>query len=257
MNPDRKATTKARLNGKLRLDTLAKSISYPCADELDEAFCPLAPFVVGLNADGTEDTGTVTLQCVTRTKRSPVNQAYNQKLRGWLAATARGEQQAFTEFFDETNCAVFSLAQRILRHRPTAEEVTLDVFMQVWRQAASYDVSRGTPLAWLMMLTRSRALDRRRLVTRRLPENEDLAVANLTTASDADPEVASIFAERRRLVRDALAQLTPAQRLLIVTAFFEGLSHSEIAARFNLPLGTVKTRIRAGMTMLRKHLLAQ
>lgn len=186
------------------------------------------------------------------------NQALNQTLLKLLGNIAAGDQAAFSQLYDQTNRAVFGLALRILSDRETAEEVTLDVFMQVWRQAANYDLSRGTPLAWLMMMTRSRAIDRLRSATHRTHETDDLETVSLTSAVDADtPEEASIFAERRKQVRAALRKLTNEQRLLIETAFFEGLSHSEIAERFQLPLGTVKTRIRAGIAVLRKHLRAE
>lgn len=191
-------------------------------------------------------------------ERTQANQALNQTLLQLLADIAEGEQAAFSRLYDQTNRAVFGLALRILSDRETAEEVTLDVFLQVWRQAASYDLSRGTPLAWLMMMTRSRAIDRLRSATHRTHETDDLETVSLTTAADeATPEEASIFAERRKQVRAALTKLTNDQRVLLETAYFEGLSHAEIAQRFQLPLGTVKTRIRAGMLLLRKHLSAQ
>lgn len=191
-------------------------------------------------------------------ERGQANQALNQTLLKLLAGIAAGEQAGFSELYDQTNRAVFGLALRILGERETAEEVMLDVFMQVWRQAGSYDFSRGTPLAWMMMLTRSRAIDRVRAATHRTHETDNLETISLTAASDeVDPEAASLFAERRKMVRTALTKLTHEQRLLIETAFFEGLSHSEIAERYQLPLGTVKTRIRAGMLVLRKHLSEQ
>lgn len=191
-------------------------------------------------------------------ERGQANQALNQTLLKLLAGIAAGEQAGFSELYDQTNRAVFGLALRILGERETAEEVMLDVFMQVWRQAGSYDFSRGTPLAWMMMLTRSRAIDRVRAATHRTHETDNLETVSLTAATDeVDPEAASLFAERRKMVRTALTKLTHEQRLLIETAFFEGLSHSEIAERYQLPLGTVKTRIRAGMLVLRKHLSEQ
>jgi RNA polymerase sigma-70 factor (ECF subfamily) len=110
-------------------------------------------------------------------------------------------------------------------------------------------------LAWLMTMARTRALDRMRASGYQARENEDLEIVSLTHASDDDsPEETSLLNERQRLVRAALAQLSPEQRSLIETAYFDGLSHSELAERFDLPLGTVKTRIRSGMLVLRKEL---
>lgn len=207
---------------------------------------------------GTETGAVRTARPLNEPERGHANQSLNQALLKLLGDIAAGEQAAFSQLYDQTNRAVFGLALRILGDRETAEEVMLDVFLQVWRQAANYDLSRGTPLAWLMMMTRSRAIDRLRAASHRVHETDDLETVSLTTAAEEDdPEAASIFAERRKLVRAALGNLNKEQRLLIETAFFEGLSHAEIAERFRLPLGTVKTRIRAGMLVLRKHLSNQ
>lgn len=224
------------------------------------AAAPVANVVVRQPASGNDRAGrAISATAEHQAERARANQALNQQLLGWLGEIAAGDQAAFTQLYDQTNRPVFALAQRILSDRESAEEVTLDVFMQVWRQAASYDTGRGTPLAWLMMMTRSRAIDRLRSATvYRTRESEDLERVSLTAAVDEEsPEAASIFTQRRRLVRAALAHLTPAQRTLIEAAFFEGLSHTELAERFQLPLGTVKTRIRTGLLVLRQHLPEQ
>ena len=155
------------------------------------------------------------------------------------------------ELYDQTNRLVFSLAVRILNDKAAAEEVTLDVFLQVWRQAASFSESRGTPLAWLMTITRTRAIDRLRSSARNWRASDGLDDIGNVSARAASPEEASLIQERRSVVRAALSELAAEQRVLIETAYFEGMSHTEIAAKFNLPLGTVKTRIRAGMSTLR------
>lgn len=170
-----------------------------------------------------------------------------------MAAIARGDQEAFTAFYDQTHRLVFGLALRILGNRETAEEVTTDIYMQVWRQAAQFEAMRGTVLSWLMTIARTRSIDRLRSASYVRQETETLETVVHYVASGDSPERMSLYAERRQLVRGALAQLTPEQRTLIEAAYFEGLSQSELAERFALPLGTVKTRVRAGMTLLKKH----
>ena len=170
-----------------------------------------------------------------------------------MAAIARGDQEAFTAFYDQTHRLVFGLALRILGNRETAEEVTTDIYMQVWRQAAQFEAMRGTVLSWLMTIARTRSIDRLRSASYVRQETETLETVVHYVASGDSPERMSLYAERRQLVRGALAQLTPEQRTLIEAAYFEGLSQSELAERFAMPLGTVKTRVRAGMTLLKKH----
>lgn len=178
----------------------------------------------------------------------------DQQLVALMERIAQGDQDAFTSFYDQTHRLVFGLALRVLNDRGIAEEVTTDVFMQVWRQAASFETMRGTPLSWLMTIARTRAIDRLRASSHLRQENETLEVVAHKAAAAESPEKASLYAERQTLVRAALNQLTTDQRVLIEAAYFEGLSQSELAERFALPLGTVKTRVRAGMLTLKKHL---
>lgn len=181
--------------------------------------------------------------------------ALQQQLSQWLSASAAGDQTAFTRFYDQTHRQVYGLLFRILKTAALAEEVLLDVYLQVWRQAGAYEAARGSVLAWLLTIARSRALDRWRASAAQRQESDDLEVVSVTVAATGvSPEESSLLSERSRLVRQALAQLSPEQRLLIETAYFEGLSHQELAEQFALPLGTVKTRIRSGMLVLRKHL---
>ncbi len=180
-----------------------------------------------------------------------VDRKRSTELSGLIDRIASGDERAMAELYDQTNRLVFSLALRILNERTAAEDVTLDVFLQVWRQAGDFNVSRGTPFAWLMTITRTRAIDRMRSGGRRMLAGDGLDEIRNIPADDESPEEASLIQERRNLVRAALSELAPEHRVLIETAYFEGLTHTEIAAKFNLPLGTVKTRIRAGMTTLR------
>jgi len=175
---------------------------------------------------------------------------------GWdalIERTARGEEAALAALYDRTAPLVHGLALRIVGNRGAAEEVTGDVYLQVWRQAARYDRARGAPLAWLLTLARSRAIDRVRVASQR-HETEPLREALAVPSAAPDPEESSAVAERRRNVQGALARLAPEQRQAIELAYFGGLSHSEVAVKLGEPLGTVKTRIRLGMMRLRETL---
>ncbi len=171
-----------------------------------------------------------------------------------IALTAQGDQTALATFYDRTSPQVFGLIYKILNNREAAEEVTLDVYTQVWRQAHTYDSTRGAPGAWLMMLARTRAIDRFRAGAVEHGRLESLDAAALFASDDDTPEQDVEGQERRRYVRQALSMLTAEQRQAIALAYFYGLSQSEIAEKLQLPLGTVKTRIRLGMIKLREAL---
>jgi len=167
---------------------------------------------------------------------------------------ATGDHHALAELYDATSKVVFSLALRIVQERDIAEDVVIEVYTQVWGHAATYDPKRGTPLAWLLTLTRSRAIDILR--SRQRTQKEDpIEQAHHVSADLPNPEDQSETAERQGIVRRALATLNEEQRQLIELAYFSDLSHSEIAARLGQPLGTVKTRIRLGMLRLREQLV--
>lgn len=171
-----------------------------------------------------------------------------------ISAIASGDQAAMGTLYDATSRVVFGLALRILNDRATAEEVMLDVYTQVWRQAGSYDLQRGSAMAWLMTIARSRAIDRLRSGWQDRQRREPLETVGDVRAGDSSPEEATEISERRVLVRQALDAISPEQRELIELAYYGGLSHSEIALQTSLPLGTVKTRIRLGMLKLREML---
>ncbi|MGH6802203.1 MAG: sigma-70 family RNA polymerase sigma factor [Methyloceanibacter sp.] len=177
-----------------------------------------------------------------------------QKWETLIRQIAQEDQAALDALYYATSHFVHGLALRIVGNTATAEEVTIDVYTQVWRQAAVYDPRRGRPSAWLLMLTRSRAIDRLRAEAQERRQEDPLEVAAAVPAASPNPEEASVIAERRQLVRAALAALGPEQREAIELAYFSGLSHGEIAARLGQPLGTVKTRIWLGMMKLREPL---
>jgi len=153
--------------------------------------------------------------------------------------------------YDATSGWVYGLALRILADEAAAEEVTLDVYLQVWQRASSYRCERGSPRAWLATIARNRAIDRLRSggVRRRLERPLDDGTADC--GSSRSPEEERSREETRHRVIDGLSSLPPAERRPIELAFFDGLTHAMIAERLDEPLGTVKTRIRRGMMKLR------
>jgi RNA polymerase sigma-70 factor, ECF subfamily len=165
---------------------------------------------------------------------------------------AAGDQQALRALYERSHRLVFTLAMRISRDRETAEEVTLDVFRDIWLRSAQYAPEGGSVIGWIMNQARSRAIDRLRFEQRKkrvLPASVDREEGHVE-----DPENTVDFQRRRSRLQGALAALTPAERQTIETAFFSELTYSETALRLDQPLGTVKTRVRAALAKLRKAL---
>jgi RNA polymerase sigma-70 factor (ECF subfamily) len=172
---------------------------------------------------------------------------------GLVQSIGRGDQLAFHALYSRTNRIVFTLIVRITGNRETAEEVTLDVFHDVWRRASAYDPTGGSVVGWILNQARSRAIDRVRFERRKKRAPSEAATpVTLTTA--AGPDEALDLRERARLLREALQLLTPEERQVIETAFFSEMTYQEAATRLNQPLGTVKTRIRSGLSKLRQAL---
>jgi RNA polymerase sigma-70 factor, ECF subfamily len=171
-----------------------------------------------------------------------------------LKRLAEGDQAALSALYDATSRLVYGLALRILADPADAEEVTLDVYTQAWRQVSRYDASRGDALTWLLTLARSRAIDRLRSRAGSKKREQALDTASELPGDAPDPERQSAYAERARHVRRALSSLSPEQRQCIELAYFEGLTHVEIAERIQQPLGTAKSRIRLAMVKLRDAL---
>lgn len=180
--------------------------------------------------------------------------AVERERLGLIALVAAGDEDALARLYDTTSRTVFGLVLRILGDPSAAEEVTLDVYTQVWRQAARYDPRRGTPSAWLLTIARSRAIDRFRSSEQTRKRTEPLSAVEVRASSGSRPDETASEAERGALVREALEGLPREQRDVIELAYFRGLSHSEIAAELSQPLGTVKTRTRLGLIRLRQAL---
>jgi RNA polymerase sigma-70 factor (ECF subfamily) len=176
-----------------------------------------------------------------------------------MKAIAEADASALAVLHDRHAPVVFALCLRILRDAQEAEEVLEDVFLQLWERAAQYDPARGSVIAYLVTLARSRAADRvrrrvrRERILRAVPADAGL---DEPAAPPPSPLQASLATERTALVRAALAALPPSQRESLELAFLDGLTHPEISERLGEPLGTVKTRIRAGLARLRAPLLA-
>ena len=176
-----------------------------------------------------------------------------------LQRIAARDTGALAELYDRRSRLLFSLILRIIRDRAEAEEILQEAFVRVWTRAEIYDARMGGPLPWILRVARNCAIDRLRIRQVRATVNAPAVdVASLEAAAPATgiqtPEAAVLDAERRQTLTDALAGLPSEQRELIEAAFFEGYTHSELAQRFELPLGTVKTRIRAGMIAMRRKL---
>jgi RNA polymerase sigma-70 factor (ECF subfamily) len=167
---------------------------------------------------------------------------------------ARGDHDALAEVYDRHGRLVYSLALRILRDQSDAEDVVQEVFSQAWQQAGRYQQGRGAVVAWLMNMARSRAIDRlrRRTTQPQAPLDPVIAGELPDLARPVDEQVA--WAGQAAVIRGALEELPLLQRIAIELAFYEGLTHLEIAERLEVPLGTVKTRIRQGLLRLKDRL---
>ena len=172
-----------------------------------------------------------------------------------VRSMAAGDQLALHTLYEMAHRMVFTLIMRITANRETAEELTIDVFHDVWRRASRYDAANGTVLGWIMNQARSRAIDRLRFESRqkRSPGDDAEPLAEIA----AEPRDALELRAEAQSLRVALATLTPNERQAIETTFFGGLTHAEAAARLNQPLGTIKTRIRSGLHKLRRALAAE
>lgn len=170
-----------------------------------------------------------------------------------MAGLAAGDIASLEALYDRYSGLVFSVSLRILLDRQLAEDVTQEVFLRLWRRPWAFQPDRGRFLSWLMSVTRNRAIDEQRRLSRRDQRERqgDDPAPELPDERVADPAVEVELAERRQAVREAMTQLPDRQREVLELAYFSGLSQTEIAARTGDALGTVKTRVRLGMQKLR------
>jgi RNA polymerase sigma-70 factor (ECF subfamily) len=177
-----------------------------------------------------------------------------------LQRIAARDTAALAELYDRHSRLLFGLIMRIVRDREEAEEILQEAFVRVWTRAETFDARLGGPLPWMVRLARNFAIDRLRARRNRAAiavaaPLQDVRVSGELEASNIQsPEMVVMDAERRRVLTEALANLPAEQRQLIEAAFFDGYTHAELARRFRLPLGTVKTRIRTGMIAMRHRL---
>ena len=174
----------------------------------------------------------------------------------WAAlvqSIAAGDQAALHALYERAHRPVFTLMVRIMANREAAEELTLDVFHDVWRRASAYDAAGGSVVGWVMNQARSRAIDRLRFMQRK-KRVDPYPVDPDSTASAAGPDDAMVLAQHGQLLRTALAALSQSERQAIESAFFAELTYAQVAAQLNEPLGTIKSRIRAALKKLRATL---
>lgn len=169
---------------------------------------------------------------------------------GLIARVVSRDDSAIGELYDRHSRLLYGLILRIVRDRSEAEEILQEVFVQVWTRAETYNEQIGAPVAWLVRIARNRAIDRLRSNSVRTRTIE----ATPLPLPVAGPDEHAASTERQRAVARALEALPAEQRVLIEHAYFLGLTQSELADRFGLPLGTVKTRVRTGMMTLRREL---
>ncbi len=172
-----------------------------------------------------------------------------------LLAVARRDETAFAELYDRLARPVFSMVVRIVRSRAEAEEVLQEAFWQIWESAPGYRPELGSPFCWIVTVARRKAIDRLRANSRHLRRIEE-AQGRRADDEFATPVALELLAagERNATVRAALARLGPDERRAIVLAFFDGLTHEEIATALRAPVGTVKARIRRGLLKLKPSL---
>lgn len=165
-----------------------------------------------------------------------------------VARIRAGDQQAFAELYDRYSNVVYAVALRVLQDTGAAEDILQDIFLQLWRRPDAFDSSRGSLAAWLAVIARHRSIDRLR---QRRPETdiEDCVIASGIDLRDETER--SLVIEKVRVVMN---EMSPDQRTAMEMAFFQGLTHTEIAEKTGEPLGTIKTRIRSGLQLLRSRL---
>ncbi len=174
-----------------------------------------------------------------------------------LQQIARAETQALSELYDRYGRLIYSLAVRVVGEGETAEEITQDVFVKVWRNAHTYQPELGRPVTWLVSIARHRAIDvlrRRRVRADGYLETAEIEGFPLKSNAEEEPEPQTERDSSRERINRAISSLPAEQRIVLLLAYFEGLSHSELAERLNEPLGTVKTRLRLGLQKLRQLL---
>jgi RNA polymerase sigma-70 factor, ECF subfamily len=175
-------------------------------------------------------------------------------LASLLDRCGQGDQQAFAQLYDATAPRAYGVALRVVRDHKLAEDITQEAYLELWRGCRRYDRARGSAIGWLMTIVHRRAVDRVRSAQATTRREETYLQRELATAELDTTSAAVVTLVEARRVRAALALLSPAQQQAISLAYFEGLTHNQVAATLGAPLGTVKSRIRDGLLRLREAL---
>lgn len=170
-----------------------------------------------------------------------------------IARSSRGDETAFAELYDRTSAKVYGLARRVVRDPAQAEEVAQETYIAVWRESARFDAARGGALAWILTIAHRRAVDRVRSAESSRERDTRFALLAVGTDYDVVEEAVSISLEAAR-VRKALSTLTEVQREAVLLAYYGGYTYKEVAELLDVPLGTIKTRMRDGLIRLRDTL---
>lgn len=181
------------------------------------------------------------------------NKVEAKPLNELLVAVAAQDRSAFAPLYQATSAKLFGVTLRILRNRQQAEEVLQEVYIRIWRRAADYRPEKGTPMTWMITIARNRALDRRRQHKPELPLDEADGYSE-TVDPEPGPLAQAISSEQGRALAACLDVLAAEQRGCITLAYREGYTHAELAARFDTPLGTVKSWIHRGLRHLKECL---
>ena len=177
-------------------------------------------------------------------------EAERKALAGWLAGTAGGDRRSFETLYQRTSSKLFGICLRILHERNAAEEVLQDVYLTIWRKAGQYDGERASPITWLAMIARNKAIDRLR-ASRVDRASVSIDLASELAGDDAGAAAMVEAASEGRRLHDCLDELSGEQGRVIRVAFFEGCTYDEIAQRSATPIGTIKSWIRRGLLKLR------
>lgn len=169
-----------------------------------------------------------------------------------LVAVAGGDREAFARLYDRTSSRVFGLVRKLIIDTAQAEEVTQEIYLEIWQNASRYDEMKGGAMGWIMTMTHRRTVDRIRASQASHDRDLRIGVRDFQDADDIADSVETIVESER--VKKALERLTELQRQAITLAYFGGLSHTEISAHLQVPVGTIKTRLRDGLIRLRDEL---
>jgi RNA polymerase sigma-70 factor (ECF subfamily) len=174
-------------------------------------------------------------------------------VEGLLRDVAEGDRAAFAEVYDRISSRVLGLVIRLLRDRAQSEEVTQEIFLEIWQQAGRFDATRGSGISWILTIAHRRAVDRIRSAQKSSERDLRIGIRDMERDFDSVSESVEIRIENERVKR-AMSRLTPLQREAVILAYYGGYTHSEMASILGIPLGTVKTRLRDGMIRLRDEL---